>query len=59
MNITKEKIGIAREKKIQLIFMALVLFTPILDVPLGYAQYAVLKLFDMLTAIGGFLPQVL
>ena len=47
------------QQKIQLIFMALVLFTPILDVPLGYAQYAVLKLFDMLTAIGGFLPQVL
>lgn len=47
------------QQKIQLIFMALVLFTPILDVPLGYARYGVLKLFDMLTSIGGFLPQVL
>ncbi len=47
------------QHKIQLVFMALILFTNILDVPLGYAQYGVLKLFDMLTSIGGFLPQVL
>ena len=54
-----DQLSKGNQQKIQLIFMALVLFTPILDVPLGYAQYAVLKLFDMLTAIGGFLPQVL
>ena len=47
------------QNKIQLIFMALILFTNILDVPLSYAQYGVLKLFDIITSIGGFLPQVL
>ncbi len=47
------------QHKIQLVFMALILFTNILDVPLGYAQYGVLKLFDIITSIGGFLPQVL
>ena len=47
------------QQTIQLIFMALVIFTDILDVPLGYAQYGVLKLFDWITSIGGFLPQVL
>ncbi len=44
--------------KIQLIFMFIVFFTNILDVPLSYAQIGVLKFFDMVTSIGGFLPAV-
>ncbi len=44
--------------KIQLIFMAVVIFTDVLDIPLYYAQMGVLRFFDLITSIGGFLPAV-
>lgn len=47
------------QQQIQMIFMAVILFTNILDVPLGFLQSLVLKLFDVLTSIGGFLPRLM
>ena len=46
------------QQQIQMAFMALVLLTDVLDVPLGWMQYAVLKLFDMITSLGGILPNL-
>ena len=46
------------QQQIQMAFMALVLLTDVLDVPLGWIQYAVLKFFDMITSLGGILPNL-
>lgn len=43
---------------IQTVFMALILFTDILDVPLSFMQSFVLSGFDFVTSIGGFLPRI-
>jgi len=43
---------------IQTIFMVLILFTDILNAPLSFMQTFVLKGFDLLTSIGGFLPRI-
>lgn len=47
------------QQQIQLIFMAVILFTNVLDVPIGFLQRLVFKLFDFLTSIGGILPNIL
>ncbi len=47
------------QQQIQMIFMAVILFTNVLDVPLGFLQNLVLKLFDVLTSLGGFLPRLM
>lgn len=46
------------EDKIQLIFMAIILVTDILDKPLAIAQVSVLRLLDVVTSVGGFLPSI-
>ena len=43
---------------IQLVFMAVILFTDILDAPLSYMQMGVLYFFDFLTSLGGILPSI-
>ena len=47
------------QQQIQMIFMAVILFTDVLDVPLSFLQNIVLKLFDVLTSIGGILPSLM
>lgn len=47
------------QQQIQMIFMAVILFTNVLDVPLGFLQNLVLKLFDVLTSLGGFFPRLM
>jgi len=46
-------------RMIQMGFMILVLFTDVLDAPLGFLQQKVLQGFDALTSLGGILPQLL
>lgn len=46
------------QQQIQLIFMAVILFTNVLDVPLSFLSNFFFRLFDLLTSIGGFLPQI-
>ena len=43
---------------IQTVFMALILFTNVLDVPLNFLRSIVLDGFDVITSIGGFLPRI-
>ena len=47
------------QQQIQMVFMAVILFTNILDVPLGFLQGIVLRLFDAITSIGGLLPSLM
>ena len=47
------------QQQIQMIFMAVILFTNILDVPLGFLQGMVLNLLDSVTSLGGFLPNLM
>ena len=47
------------QQQIQMIFMAVILFTNILDVPLGFLQGMVLNLLDSVTSLGGFLPHLM
>ena len=47
------------QQQIQMVFMALILFTNVLDVPLGFLQKLVLNLFDAITSLGGFLPHLM
>ena len=46
-------------QQIQRVFMAVILFTNILDVPLGFLQGIVLRLFDAITSVGGLLPSLM
>ena len=47
------------QQQIQMVFMAVILFTNILDVPLGFLQGIVLRLFDAITSVGGLLPSLM
>ena len=47
------------QQQIQMVFMAVILFTNILDVPLGFLQGIVLRLFDTITSVGGLLPSLM
>ncbi len=47
------------QQQIQMIFMVVILFTNLLDVPLGFLQSLVLRLFDAITSLGGFLPHLM
>ena len=47
------------QQQIQMVFMAAILFTNILDVPLGFLQGIVLRLFDAITSVGGLLPSLM
>lgn len=46
------------QQQIQMIFMAIILFTDVLDIPISFLQELVFKLFDLLTSIGGILPSI-
>ena len=45
--------------KIQLIFMAVILLTDVLNTPLYLMENAVLRVFDVITSIGGLLPRIM
>lgn len=46
------------QRTIQTVFMILILFTDILNAPLSFMQSGVLRVFDFITSIGGFLPRI-
>lgn len=45
--------------KIQLVFMAVILLTDVLNTPLYLMENAVLRVFDVITSIGGLLPRIM
>lgn len=46
------------QQVVYMIFLGVVLFTPILDIPLRYASGAVLKFLNWVTSIGSLLPRI-